>query len=379
MLARVPKPALLVVLLVCVPLLVAAARDWYDVLGVSRQASERDIKSAYRKKARHIHPDKHPDRADEFMELTEAYQTLSDPEMRSIYDRYGADAAKQHQTKKDSGHQDPLDLFRQFFGGGGGGQETTAKGPTKIYQASMPLADVYTGRSFTIEHERTVVCPACFGSGAHSSKHIHTCSHCHGRGVQIMQQQIMPGFTTNVQMQCPHCHGAGRTIAKLCGRCRGERVLNDKTEIEVEVEAGAREGVEYVLEEMGDQSPDADPGDVHVQVTSESGPGDLRRLGHNLYTTEALSLHEALLGFDRIFQHYDGHKVRLRRADVTQPGFVLRVEDEGMPIPVGEREKAGGRTHGDLFVEFHVVLPKLDAEKRARLGDVLAPVTHTEL
>ncbi|CCV00074.1 unnamed protein product [Malassezia sympodialis ATCC 42132] len=378
MLARVQTPALLAVLLIVVPLLVAAARDWYDVLGVSRHASERDIKSAYRKKARHIHPDKHPDRADEFMELTEAYQTLSDPELRSIYDRYGAEAAQQHQNKKESGHQDPLDLFRQFFGGGA--QETTAKGPTKIYQASVPLSDVYNGRSFTIEHERMVVCPACFGSGAHSPAHIHTCSQCHGRGVQVLRQQIMPGFVTNVQMQCPHCHGAGRTIAKQCGRCRGERVLQDKTDIEVEVEAGAREGFEYVLEEMGDQSPDTDPGDVVVKVTSEAGPGDLRRLGHNLYTTEALSLHEALLGFDRTFQHYDGHTVRLRRADVTQPGFVLRVEDEGMPIPVDEREQAGGRTHGDLFVEFHVVLPHLDAQKRAQLSEVLAPpVAHTEL
>ncbi|WFD24944.1 DnaJ- protein scj1 [Malassezia equina] len=381
MLARVSTTALLLGLLVYLPLLVAAARDWYEVLGVSRHASERDIKSAYRKKARHIHPDKHPDRAEEFMELTEAYQTLSDPELRSIYDRYGADAAQQHQAKKDSGHQDPLDLFRQFFGGGAsGGADTTPKGPTKIYQASVPLADVYIGRSFTIEHERTVVCPACFGSGAHSSEHIHTCSQCQGRGVQMMRQQIMPGFVTNVQMQCPHCNGAGRTIAKLCGRCRGQRVLHDKTEIEVEVEAGAREGYEYVLEEMGDQSPDMEAGDVVVQVTSDAGPGDLRRLGHHLYTTEALSLHEALLGFDRTFHHYDGHTVRLRRTEVTQPGFVMRVEDEGMPIPVDERDQAGGRLHGDLFVEFRVVLPKLDAEARAQLGQVLAPpMAHTEL
>lgn len=379
MLARVQAPALLVVLLVCVPLLVAAARDWYDVLGVSRQASERDIKSAYRKKARHIHPDKHPDRADEFMELTEAYQMLVDPELRAIYDRHGAEAARHHQGRKESGHQDPIDLFRQFFGGGGS-SDSTAKGPTKIYQATMPLADMYNGRIFTIEHERTVVCPACFGSGAHSSEHIHTCPHCHGRGVQILQQQIMPGFTTNVQMQCPHCHGAGRTIAKLCSRCRGQRVVHDKTEIDVEVEAGAREGVKYVMEEMGDQSPDTVPGDVVVQITSETGPGDLRRLGHHLYMTQAIPLREALLGFDRTFSHYDGHTVRLRRTDVTQPGYVMRIEDEGMPIPVDEREEADGRTHGDLFVEIQVVLPQLDAHARAQLGEIWALNTpHTEL
>ncbi|KAL4399628.1 DnaJ-related protein Scj1 [Malassezia pachydermatis] len=379
MIGRASIYVLAVALIVCILPLVCAARDYYEVLGIGRRASEREIKSAYRKLARHMHPDKHPDKAEEFMEVTEAYQTLSDKELRSIYDRYGADAAKQRQAQKDNGHSgDPFDVFRQFFGGGAASDQTP-KGPSKTYQADVSLSDLYMGRSFTMSHSRYVVCPACFGSGAHSSAHIHTCSQCQGSGSQVIRQQLMPGFVTNMQVTCPHCHGAGRTIAKVCSKCRGEKVLADTTEIEVEIEPGAKEGAEYVFEGMSDQSPDVDAGDVVVRVHSTPKTGDFRRVGHHLYYTILLSLRDALLGFDHFITHYDGHKVPVVRSSVTQPGYVMRIPEEGMPIPYDEREAAGGQEHGDLFVDFVVVLPELNDEQRRVIDQLWGVPSHTDL
>jgi len=374
------RVAVLFAFLVCAAPLVCAVRDYYEVLGVKSRASEREIKSAYRKRARQIHPDKHPEKADEFVELSEAYQVLSDPEMRNVYDRHGADAVQQHQTFKSNEHaNDPLDLFRQFFGGAPAEQQTP-KGPTKLYRASISLEDIYIGRSFPVEHERVVVCPACFGSGAHSSKHIHTCSQCQGEGAQLIRQQIMPGFVTNMQITCNRCGGAGRLIEKLCGRCQGARTVRDSVEIDVEVEAGAREGAKYVFEGMADEDPEHDAGDVIVEVYSTTKPGDFRRAGHNLYMTRTLSLRDALFGFNHQMKHYDNHTFQVRRSGVTQPGHVVRIEGEGLPIPPEDRDAAGGKTKGDLFVEFLVILPRVDAKALSALEHILDETPpHSEL
>mgnify|MGYP001761181717 FL=1 len=361
--------------LVYVVPLVSAAKDFYDILGVKPRASERDIKSAYRKKARDMHPDKHPDKAEAFMDVSEAYQILSDPELRRIYDARGADAALQHQARKENGHADPFDAFRQFFGGGGGSghmHDETPKGPNKMYDAEVSLKDLYLGRSFTVAHKRHVVCPACFGSGAHSTSDIHTCKACDGQGMQLHRQQIMPGFVTTMQVTCPHCNGEGRVIKRQCSRCKGHTIVPDVTDIEVEVEPGAREGAEYVFEGLADQSPDADPGDVVVKVYTTTSPGDFRRMGHNLYYTHTISLHDALLGFEHTLPHYDGHAIRLARTTATQPGHVSVIHGEGLPIP--DEERRHSEDHGDLFVEFQVIVPEIqDKKTRKALSSLLQP------
>lgn len=369
--------------IVCLLPLVHAAKDFYGTLGVSKHASEREIKSAYRKKARHMHPDKHPDKAEAFMEVSEAYQILSDAELRRIYDARGADAALQHQARKENGHADPFDMFRQFFGGGATGgsdhmHEQTPKGPSKIYEAEVTLRDLYLGRSFSVEHKRHVVCPGCFGSGAHSTSDIHKCTECNGAGVKLHRQQIMPGFVTTMQVTCPHCNGNGRVIKRVCGRCHGHQIVPDTTEIEVEVQPGAREGAEYVFEGMADQSPETDAGDVIVKVTSTTEPGDFRRKGHHLYYVHPISLHDALLGFEHTLTHYDGHTIRLTRTTATQPSHVIVVPGEGLPIPEDEQQ---GTEFGDLFVELKVIVPQIDDKKAKKtLASILQPKTlHQEL
>lgn len=205
----------------------------------------------------------------QFIELSDAYQALSDPEVRKIYDRYGEDGVKKHQAGQGAGGRpnDPFDMFRHFFGGGGGGFNGGARrGPNKHFNVEVPLSDMYTGRTFELEYERNVVCPACDGSGARSPADIHTCETCAGRGVRIVRQQIMPGFITNAQVTCDKCAGAGRVIAHACPKCGGNKIMTDQSTLDVEIEPGMREGEELVFEGDADESPDWEAGDVVIRL-----------------------------------------------------------------------------------------------------------------
>ncbi|KAJ1030600.1 hypothetical protein NDA16_001508 [Ustilago loliicola] len=349
--------------------LVAAAKDYYKVLGVDKSASERDIKRAYRKRAQKIHPDKHPDKHAEFLELSDAYQTLSDAETRKIYDRYGVEGVKKHQARKDNPHQhqqDPFDIFSRFFGGGGGGGGGVRKGPSKAFNVDVDIEDFYRGKTFTLEYQRNVVCSHCDGSGAESPGDIHTCDACDGRGVRIVRQQIMPGFITNAQMTCDRCGGAGSVIAHKCSKCHGQKIVQEVASLEVDLERGAEDGVEVVIEGEADEGPDYEAGDVIVKISSRRSKGQFRRGGTSLYKTLPISLSEALLGFERNLTHMDGRTVTVKRDGVTQPGFVSVVDDEGMPVhgtslsdPHEDDVRAGrDMLFGKLYLEWQLVLPE---------------------
>ncbi|KAN0066459.1 DnaJ-related protein scj1 [Thecaphora frezii] len=370
--------ALLFVILVVTTSLVLAATDYYKVLGVDKRASERDIKRAYRKRAQKIHPDKHPDKHQEFIELSDAYQALSDPETRKIYDRQGVEGVKKHQAQKDNPHQqhhDPFDIFSRFFGGGGGGH-AVRRGPSKAFNVEASLKDFYNGKTFTLEYERHVLCSHCDGSGAESPAHIHTCETCQGHGVRIVRQQIMPGFVTNAQMTCDVCGGGGTTIAKKCHQCKGAKILREEAKVEVEIERGAPDGKEYIIEGESDEGPEFEAGDVIVRVHSNAQGGKFRRQGSSLHMTLPISLSEALLGFHRNITHLDGRVFTVRRDGVTQPGFVSTIDDEGMPIAgtmisdASDEATRLGRDmlFGKLYIQWEVVFPEsIDDKLRSSL------------
>ncbi|KAL9939447.1 hypothetical protein V8E36_001264 [Tilletia maclaganii] len=381
--ASVWKVALFVVLAL-LPALVQAVRDYYKVLDVDKTASDRDLKRAYRKRAQKIHPDKHPEKQDEFVELSEAYQTLIDPELRKIYDRHGADGVKRHQQGQAAGgNQDPFDVFRHFFGGGDafGGGHGVRKGPNKQFNLQFDLADFYKGRKLGLSYDREVLCSTCDGSGARSKADIHTCEICQGRGIRLVRQQIMPGFTTTAQVTCDACGGQGKVIKHVCSACGGRKLKTEKAEIQVEVEPGMRENEEMVFEGDSDEGPDFEPGDVIVKLTATRSQGDFRRQENHLYTTYAIGLDDALLGFEHSLPHMDGHNVTLKRTGVTQPGYVQTIEDEGMPI----RENGRTHGHGNLYVEYQVVLPeRVEGDLRTALQRVFGRKhtsrdTHEEL
>ncbi|KAG9900145.1 DnaJ protein-like protein, partial [Aureobasidium melanogenum] len=197
-------------LLLCVlPLVALCAEDYYKLLGIDKNASERELKKAYRTLSKKYHPDKNP--GDEtvqkkFVEIAEAYEALSEPETRKIYDQYGHEGLKQH---KEGGHRqggNPFDLFSRFFGGGGhfGHAPGQRRGPNMEVRVSVPLRDFYNGAEHEIALEKQAICSACEGSGSEDGK-TDTCGKCKGHGMIIQKAQLAPGIFQQMQMQCDQC------------------------------------------------------------------------------------------------------------------------------------------------------------------------------
>ncbi|RSH88403.1 DnaJ- protein scj1 [Apiotrichum porosum] len=329
----------------------ALAGSLYSILGVAKDASESDIKRAYR-----YHPDINPDESahEKFIEVAK------DSETRQIYDRGGEEGLKRHEERKAGGG----DPFAQFFGGG---RQEPPRGPSVVTNLEVHLADMYTGRTVEFNIPRRVICSHCNGSGAHSPAHIKQCGTCQGQGVVIQKHQVFPGMFTNVQMTCPHCNGQGQSITRQCGKCEGHRVVQTQNTLAINIPGGAPEGFEEVFHGEADESPDYDAGDVIVRVRSRrESSKEWTRKEAGLVGRVTLSVAEALLGFERNLTTLDGRVIPLARGGTTQPGEVEVIEGEGMPsyhdIP-----------QGDMYIEYSVVMPTVvtDATRR-KLLDVFS-------
>ncbi|KAJ8072515.1 DnaJ- protein scj1 [Marasmius tenuissimus] len=350
------------------------AADLYKTLDLHRSASDKDIRHAYKKLSRKYHPDKNKDpaAADKFVEVAYAYEVLSDSTKRQIYDRHGEEGLKAHEGGQQH-HANPFDVFSNFFGH----QAYQARrGPTSVTEFEVELADMYKGASIDFMVKKRILCDHCRGSGAASDGDIHTCSGCGGSGVKLVKQQIFPGMFAQTQTSCPDCGGKGKIIAKKCAHCGGDKVVDHTAHYTLEVTPGMPEGHEVVFEGEGDESPDWEAGDVVLRVRSKRGRGGWRRKESSLYWKETIGIDEALLGFDRNLTHLDGHVVRLVRKGVTQPGYVQVVEGEGMPL------QENHNLHGDLYVEYNVVLPsQISPHTRRKLTEAFQPSDsrHDEL
>ncbi|CAE7000153.1 hypothetical protein CFE70_000934 [Pyrenophora teres f. teres 0-1] len=370
-----PRIALFFVV-ACLALLVVGAEDYYKLLGLKKDASEREIKKAYRTLSKKYHPDKNPgddEAGKKFVEVAEAYEVLSEKETRKIYDQYGHDGIQQHKQGGGPRQQhDPFDLFSRFFGGSGhfGHQGGERRGPNMEVRVAVPLRDFYNGRKTEFTIEKQAICSACEGSGSEDG-HVETCSTCGGRGVRIQRQQLAPGLFQQVQVHCDQCHGKGKMIKKPCPVCAGSRVIREAETHKLEIEKGMPKGVRITYENEADESPDYVAGDLVVHL-SESEPAlgqqehertdgtFFRRRGKDLFWREVLSLREAWLGdWTRNITHLDGHIVQLsrKRGEVVQPNLVEIVKEEGMPIWHQHLENNEGLQFGDLHVEYVVVLP----------------------
>ncbi|KAJ6531761.1 hypothetical protein B0H19DRAFT_1214115 [Mycena capillaripes] len=340
---------------------VAFGADLYKVLDIHKSASEKDIRHAYKKLSRKFHPDKNKDPGAEakFVEIAHAYEVLSDPTKRDIYDRHGEEGLKAHEGGQ---HQaNPFDMFSQFFGGDH--QQQTRRGPSSLTEFEVELSDMYKGASIDFMIKKHILCDHCRGSGAASDRDIHTCSGCSGTGVKLVKQQIFPGMFAQSQITCNDCGGRGKVIVKKCPHCDGNKVVDHTAHYTLEILPGMPEGHEVVFEGESDESPDWEAGDVILRVRSRKNKGGWRRKEGSLYWRETIGVDEALLGFDRNLTHLDGHIVRLQRKGVTQPGFVQTIEGEGMP----HFEQP---TYGDLYVEYNVVLPvEISAQTRRKLAE----------
>ncbi|WRT63412.1 uncharacterized protein IL334_000317 [Kwoniella shivajii] len=352
-----------------------AAESLYSVLGVKKDANEADLKKAYRKLSKKYHPDINPDEKahERFIEVSKAYEVLSDSEKRGIYDRHGAEGLKQHEAQKQGGNQDP---FARFFGGGG---QQEQRGPGLITNLEVSLADMYTGRTVEFQIPRKIICTHCHGSGAESDRDIQECRQCGGRGMTIQRHQVFPGMVTNVQMQCNHCGGKGKQITKPCHLCKTNKVIHTDHTLAVHIPAGAPEGFEEVFSGEADESTEWEAGDVVVRVRSRKGEneGGWGRKEGGVVGRVVLGIAEALLGFERNLTHLDGRTITIGRKGTTQPGEVEVVEGEGMPSYLDIPQ-------GDMFIEYSVVFPtEVSDDTQEKLRDIFqyhpSSSSHDEL
>jgi molecular chaperone DnaJ len=346
------------------------ADDYYEILGVSRNATEAELKSAYRRLARECHPDANPGddaAAERFKEISLAYETLRDPERRRRYDMFGPEGSRGGAGAADFGFND---LFEAFFGGdpfGGGrrGPAGPARGPDAETMLELTLAEVVAGAHRSIEIVLPVECAACSGSGCEPGTHPAPCSTCSGSGeIREVRRSILGQVMTAAP--CPQCRGAGRVIPSPCRECRGEGRLEGPRIVEIDVPAGVDEGQRLRLAGRGPAARRGGaPGDLYVRIRVQ--PHDrFERHGDDLVLRVPLALTQAVLGGVVELETFDG-PVTVEVAPGTQSGSVVRLRGKGVPA-------VGSGRRGDLLVELTVEIPRHLGEEEAELFRRLAAI-----
>ncbi len=315
--------------------------SFYKVLGLSKSASTSEIKKAYRKLAREHHPDKGGDEAT-FKELTEAYECLSDPEKRDLYDKYGKEGLEG--GGRGGGAED---IFSAFFGGGGGrggGRRGPQKGEDVVHPLKMTLENLCLGKTVKMQINRQRV---KYPEGMSAESAVSDCTKCRGRGVVLRVHQVGPGMVQQVQTACPDCGGAGKTFKK------GVKVVKEKKILEVHVEKGMKHRQKIVFSGEADEAPGCLPGDM-IFVIDQVKHNTFQRKGADLAMEKKISLKEALTGFSFNQKHPDGRTLVIKSepGQIIEPDSLRGITDGGMPIH--KRPFSKGR----LFVIFRVEFPK---------------------
>jgi molecular chaperone DnaJ len=328
-------------------------RDYYEILGVARDASAKEIKKAYRRVAMKHHPDRNPDdkgAEDKFKEASEAYEILSDEQKRGAYDQYGHDAVTGNAGAGGGGAGNFSDIFGDVFGdifgggGGGGRSRGPARGSDLRYNLDIDLEEAVKGTEVKIRVPTLVTCTPCNGSGAKKGSSPVTCTTCGGVGQVRMQQ----GFFS-VQQTCPNCHGKGKMISDPCNSCHGQGLIEETKTLSVKVPAGVDTGDRIRLGGEGEAGPDGGPaGDLFVQMNVREHK-IFERDGKHLYCEVPISIIDAALGGDLEVPTLDG-RVKLKIPEETQTGKLFRLRGKGVS-PV-----RGGST-GDLLCRVAIETP----------------------
>ncbi|KAF3627578.1 Chaperone protein dnaJ 3 [Capsicum annuum] len=329
---------------------------YYGILGVSKNATEDEIKKAYRKAAMKNHPDKGGD-PEKFKELAQAYEVLSDSQKREIYDQYGEDALKEGMGG-GGGMHDPFDIFESFFGGnpfGGGGSgrgRRQRRGEDVVHPLKVSLEDLYSGITKKLSLSRNVICSKCSGKGSKSGASTK-CSGCKGTGMKVSIRQLGPGMIQQMQHPCNECKGTGEMIddKDRCPQCKGEKVVPEKKVLEVHVEKGMQNGQKITFPGEADEAPDTVTGDIVFVLQQKEHPR-FKRKGEDLFVDHTLSLTEALCGFHFILTHLDGRQLLIKSnpGEVVKPDQFKAINDEGMPVY--QRPFMKGKLYIHFIVEF---------------------------
>lgn len=375
----------------------AEKRDYYEVLGVEKNASDEDIKKAYRKMALKYHPDRNPgDKAAEekFKEAAEAYDVLSNADKRKRYDQFGFAGGSAGGGFSAGGFtmEDIFDKFGDVFGGVfggrggfstvfesafGGGRGSSGMGGRGMERGSdvrirlkMTLEEIMKGKDMVVKLKKDVECPTCHGRGAESESDIKRCPYCNGSGMEIKTVHSIFG-QMQTQGVCSHCGGSGQMITKPCKKCGGAGVVQETEEVKFRVPAGVQHGMQLTVQGKGNAARGGGiPGDLLV-VIEEEPDAEFQREENDLIYTQFISVPDAILGCSVDIKLFDA-TYRIKIAPGTQSGKVLRLKGKGVPY-VGR----GGA--GDLLIYVQVWIPKslTSKEKEAlqamRNSDSFAP------
>ena len=354
----------------------AEKRDYYEVLGVSKGASDDEIKKAYRKMAKEYHPDLHPGDAEaeaKFKEVGEAYEVLSDAQKKSRYDQFGHAGvdpnfgAGGYGGWGDGGVNvdfgDIGDIFSSIFGGGfGGGRRQNPNAPRKGSDVSVHVTIAFEeaakGSTKKVSVQRIVLCDDCGGSGAKKGTSPVTCPECGGRG-QVSRAQRTPFGVMQTQTTCPRCSGRGRIIEQPCSVCGGQGRVRKAEEVGINIPAGIDNGQVITIPGKGNAGVNGGPaGDLHVQVAVREH-AIFEREGYNIWCELPITFAQAALGAEVEIPTLDG-KITHDIKDGTQPGDVIRIRGKGIPF-------LNGRGSGDLLLKVVVEVPKNLTREQKRI------------
>ncbi|MSU55564.1 MAG: molecular chaperone DnaJ [Candidatus Taylorbacteria bacterium] len=364
-----------------------ANKDYYNILGINKNADQEEIKKAFRKLAHQYHPDKNKGDASavqKFKDASEAYSVLSDDKKRAEYDTYGQTFAggagpSQGQGQGFGGFDfsgfggqqgggfdfsqngfefDLGDIFGDFFGGGG--RERTKRGRDISIDVELPFSEAIFGTERKILLTKTSVCSDCGGNGAKKGTEMHTCSKCNGKGkVHETKRSLLGTFST--VRTCDDCQGKGKTPKERCHGCHGLGVRKKEEEVSVSIPAGINDGEMIRLSGAGEAVSSGTAGDLYIKVHVKRHP-IFRKEGADLTTDLTLKLSSALLGEEYTMQTLDG-EIKVKIPEGVSHGEVLRVKGKGVPFEKGRR--------GDLLIHLSVKLPhKLSKEARKHIEEL---------
>ena len=334
--------------------------DYYEILGIDRNASRDTIKKAYRKLAMKYHPDRNPGdkkAEDKFKEATEAYEVLCDLEKRKIYDLYGQEGLKSSGYSGPGNFEDIFSSFSDIFSdifGGGFGQQTNRRGPKPgadlRYDLTVSFMEAIHGTTKEVEITKRETCWTCEGSGARPGYQPQTCPTCRGRGQVVRSQGFFRVSTT-----CPHCHGEGEMITEPCADCNGVGLVDKRKKVSLKIPAGVDTGAQMRLRGQGEGGRKGGAaGDLYVVIHVEAHEF-FHREGDNIYCQLPISFDQAALGVHLEVPTVHGRK-KLHIPKGTQSSQTFSIKNEGVPF-------LRGHGRGDMFVEVKVNTP-LDLTKR---------------
>ncbi len=357
-------------------------RDYYEVLGVDKNASPEDLKKAYRKLALKYHPDRNPgdkEAEEKFKEAAEAYDVLSNPDKKARYDQFGhagldgAGGYGGQGMSMDDIFSNLGNIFGDLFGGGGfsfsgfgdshsrGGGRPMSRGSNLRIKVKLTLEEIDKGVEKKIKVNKYVSCKTCGGTGARNNSY-ETCSHCHGTGVITELRRSLFG-QMQTQSACPYCGGQGRIIKDKCPDCHGEGIVKAEDIITINIPAGVSDGLQLSMRGQGNAAPHGGiPGDLIIQV--EEIPNEIfERQDNNLFYNAFITFAEAAMGGSIEIPTLNG-KVRVKIEQGTPSGKVIRLKGKGLP-------DLNGYSRGDLLVSINVWVPKsLTKEEKSILEDL---------